>query len=152
MIGRALFGALLQVAATAATWPAAAAAPPVYVELDGRWYHVGNGPAVFWYDGYGFYMPTAGAAGCRRADGQGQAFGGTGLYVGQFFFPVYRITDFAYRSIPQLPGRYVARYASEPRNIVCDNEIPSPLPDALFRNGFDRSAPTDRIFAWGFDP
>jgi hypothetical protein len=147
MTSRLALAALLGLASI----DAARADAPFYVQLDGHWYTVADGPRMFWNDGYGFYMPTTTASGCRRADGQSQTFGGTGLYVGMFFFPVYRITSFKYRTIPQLPGKFVMKYVSEPGNIICDNEIPSPIPDQIFRNGFERPVPADAIFIDSFD-
>lgn len=131
------------------------AAPPIYMQLDGRWYTIGDGPRIWWYDGYGFYMPTSTATGCVRANGGSQTFGGIGLYLGQFFYPVYRIKAFSYRSIPQLPGYFGMYYTSEPGDMVCDNEIPSPIPDKIFANGFERTGPLvipgDTIFIGWFD-
>lgn len=140
---------------TAAAAGPAAAAPPIHMTIDGHWYTLADGPRLWWYDGYGFYMPTAGATGCRRSDGEAQTFGGIGLYVGQFFFPIYRIKAFSYRAIPQIPGHFLMEYKTEPGNIICDNEVPSPIPDAIFRNGFDASGsvpiPGETIFLNGFE-
>ncbi len=125
----------------------ASSAATLYMVLDGRWYAVNSAPTTFWADGYGYYMPAATAGGCVRSDGQGQDFGNPGLYLGQFFFPVYRITSFSYRSIPALPGKFVVTYHSEPGNIVCDNQIPDPT-DVIFRNGYEVN---QTIFASPFE-
>ncbi|MFM2287718.1 MAG: hypothetical protein RL684_861 [Pseudomonadota bacterium] len=139
---------LLAAALVSSPRPSVAADAPIYLQLDGRWYSVADGPRVWWFNGYGFYMPTATAAGCRRDDGQPQEFGGVGAYLGAFFYPVYRITSFHYRPLPQLPGKAVMSYRTAPGNIVCDNEIESPIPDPVFRDGFDL-APS--MFRDGFD-
>lgn len=140
------------VAALIATAPAVAFCLPAYTSIDGRWYAMADAPRPWWSYGVGIYSPSSTASNCRRSDGQPQAFGPIGLYLGQFFYPVYRIKAFAYRSIPQLPGYKVLEYRSESGNVICDNEIPSPIPDPIFASGFQGSVvvPVDRVFADSF--
>jgi hypothetical protein len=154
MSTRPLLALCMMFCVTLAT-PSPAATRPIYMTIDGHWYGpLPDGPSVWWYDGYGFYMPTTPAAGCRRDDGSSQVFGNPGLYVGQFFFPIYRIKWFSYRNLPQIPGYFLMEYRTEPGNIVCDNEIPNPIPDAIFKNGFDPASvviPGDTIYLDGFE-
>lgn len=119
-----------------------------YVLLDGHWYETANYNPFFWYDGTGFFMPGAVMDFCRRSDGVSQQFGGVGFYYGPFFAPVYQIIGFAMRRLPSLPGKAVIELQSLPGNIICNNEIPPPVSNILFADGFD---PGDRLFAAGFE-
>lgn len=127
----------------------ACAMPAVYVELDGHWYPANSGPVIWFFNGYGYFMPAASMTLCARADGQPQALGDPGFYYSPFFYPVYRVVSFQYRDIPG--GAVAFSYATAPGNIICAGEIPSPIPDAVFSSGFEVSVPADRVFSDGFD-
>lgn len=129
---------------------ALAQAPSIFthVSLDGRWYATEQRSPFFYIDSTGIFFPGAKMQSCVRADGQPQQFGVPAFYYGMFYYPVYRATGFSLRPIPGQPGKRAITVTTAPGNFICDLQVPSPIPDLLFKHGFEGS---DVLFADGFD-
>lgn len=146
IIARALIIVLL----CASSMPAYSQASTIFthVSLDGRWYTTEQRSPFFYLDNTGIFFPGAKQQSCRRADGQAQQFGIPAYYYGAFYYPVYRVAGFSMRPIPGQPGKRAIMVWTAPGNIICDHEVPSPIPDRLFTHGFENS---DVLFANGFE-
>lgn len=131
---------------------------PVYLDIDGHWYQFNAAQpgesAWSWYGSFGSIAWTTTAANCRREDGGWIGTEPPMMYYGPSAFGI-PITFFFYRLLPNDPSKGWMHYTTRYGNVICDNEIPSPIPDEIFGNGFERTGPLiipgDTIFANWFE-
>jgi hypothetical protein len=131
---------------------------PNYLEIDGHWYQFttaqpGQAPWSF-YGSLGSIAWTATATNCRRADGGWIGTEPPMMYYGPSAFGI-PINFVFFRLLPTDSTKGWMHYDTRYGNVICDNEIPSPIPDQIFRNGFDPTGatviPGETIFLNGFE-
>ena len=118
--------------------PVGAQSLPSYLQLDGRWYPVGDGTITFVPDVRALVVDDTVAQNCRRASGAPVAPSGTVLYYGP--------TLTSLQIVPPLHFHYTGYRAAvawtAQRDVVCDGEVAAPIvssPERIFRDTFEPS-------------
>lgn len=74
------------------------------------------------------------------------------MYYGPMLYGM-PVTSFAFRKFSD--SVYWMHYTSRYGDVICDSEIPSPIPDQIFANGFDVAGsppiPGEAILINGFE-
>lgn len=118
-----------------------AAAVPLYLQIDGRWYETTAGSPVTLSFGT-FEASGAQLSACHRADFVTQPTGGIWVFYGPYYDTVRDIQYVQWRGVEDHPASRVIVLRTSDYNVICNQEVVSPetgtyFVDPIFANGFD---------------